>query len=61
MHPEDAFPRELDEGLMHELVPADDEDELGLEPTQRVERLGRVDVARLDVGRAVRRCNVVEA
>ena len=47
MHSEDAFARELDERIPHELRPADDEDELRLELPDGGKRLVRVDVARL--------------
>ena len=48
MHPEHASRRESDERVAHELRPADDEDQLGLEPANRLDRRPGVDVTRLD-------------
>ena len=61
VHAEDALTRERDERLADELVPADDEDELGLELAERVQRRVRVEVVRLEVLRSEPRGDVVEA
>ena len=51
MHSEHAFAGERDERITDELRPADDEDQLRLELADRVQRVRRVDVPRLDAAR----------
>jgi hypothetical protein len=48
VHAEDASGSEGDEAVPDELRPADDEDQRGVEPANGLDRLGRVDVRRLD-------------
>ena len=52
VHSEHAFAREREERLADDLGPAHDEDQLRIELADRLERLGCVDVRRLDERRA---------